>query len=139
MKITGKLIRGNALLKPLGLLFFVGTLLAALLLASGVAQDDESGCAVHLHDGDNAKDMTFTNIRNVGYGEISLICGSGPGNASMYNTLGLNNENQTKPPNSNPPALWNNISEDAVAEEYNVPSAWKNGPRFWTVDSITLP
>lgn len=29
--------------------------------------------------------MIFTNIRNVGYGETSLICAA---NASMYDTLG---------------------------------------------------
>jgi hypothetical protein len=111
------------MLKPLGLLFFAGTLLVALLLAGCAAQDDDSGCAVHLQDGANAKNMTFTNIRNVGYGEISLICDSG---ASMYNTLGLNN--QPIPKDSCPAALWNNISEEAMAEQYNVPNVWKNGP-----------
>jgi len=109
------------------------------MVAVCAAQPSESGCAVHLQDGANAKNITFTGIRNVGYGEISLICGSGPGNASMYNTLGLNNQNQTKPPNSCPLALWNNISETAIATQFNVPTVWKNGPRFWVVDTITLP
>jgi hypothetical protein len=26
-----------------------------------------------------------------------------------------------------------------MAEQYNVPNVWKNGPRFWTVDWIQLP
>ena len=49
----------------------------------------------------------------------------------MYNTTGLNN--QTDHTDTPPASLWNNVSEQAVAQQYNVPAAWKKGPRGWTV------
>ena len=79
--------------------------------------------------------MTFNNIRGVRYGEISLLCG--PQGSTMYNTTGLNN--QTNPTDTAPPPLWNNVSEQAMAQQYNVPAVWKNGPRGWVVDKIQLP
>jgi hypothetical protein len=93
------------------------------------------GCATHLQDGANAPDTTFDNIRGVIYAEISLLCGSD--GASMYNTSGLNN--QANPDDTAPADLWNNVSEDATAKQYQVPSAWKNGPRGWTADKIEVP
>jgi len=124
MKLIGKLV--------LGLLF------VAVLIAVGAAQSNDSGCSVHLQDGSTATKMSFDNIREVRYGEISLICGSGPGNASMYNTLELNGQTDANK-DSCPAALWNNVSEDAMAQQFSVPSVWKNGPRFWVVDWIQLP
>jgi len=124
MKLIGKLV--------LGLLF-----VAASLIAVGAAQSNDSGCSVHLQDGANAKNTTFSNIRDCRYCEISLICQPGVDGASMYNTQDLNN--QGTPKDTCPAALWNNISETAVAAQFQVPNAWKNGPRFWVVDTITLP
>jgi hypothetical protein len=116
----------------------LGLLFVAVLIAVGAAQSNDSGCSVHLQYGKNAVMTTFDNIRDVRYGEISLICGSGPGNASMYNTLELNGQTDANK-DSCPAALWNNVSEDAMAQQFGVPSVWKNGPRFWTVETITLP
>lgn len=78
--------------------------------------------------------MTFDNIRGVIYGEISLLCG--PQGSSMYNTTGLNN--QTNPNDTAPASLWDNVSEQAMAQQYNVPAVWKNGRRGWTTDKIQL-
>jgi hypothetical protein len=93
------------------------------------------GCAVHLHDGDTAKTMQMTNLRGIRYGEVSLLCGQA--GASMYNTTGLNNK--ANPDDSAPALLWNSFSEATVAQDYNVPNAFKNGPRFWVNDWIKLP
>jgi hypothetical protein len=56
----------------------------------------------------------------------------------MYNTAELNKQ-AGGPKDTCPEALWNNISESAMATQYNVPSVWKNGPRFWTADAISIP
>lgn len=93
------------------------------------------GCATHLKDGDNAPRMTFTDLRGVRYGEISLLCGKS--GATMYNTSGLNNA--ADPKDTAPADLWNGVSESEEATHYQVPSVWKNGPRGWTVDKINLP
>lgn len=112
-------------------------IVAASLIATCTAQSNDSGCAVHLQDGSNAKNMTFNNLRDVRYCEISFICQPGAGGASMYNTQDLNNKGTHK--DTCPEALWNNISETAMAAQYQVPNVWKNGPRFWVADSITIP
>ncbi|MFF4583875.1 hypothetical protein ACFY15_36900 [Streptomyces sp. NPDC001373] len=44
---------------------------------------------------------TFTNVRGVKYGEISLVCG--PGVATMYNTTSMNNPENPGVPNPNTP------------------------------------
>jgi hypothetical protein len=93
------------------------------------------GCAQHMHDGDTAQPMQMTNLRGVRYGEISLLCAQA--GATMYNTTGLNN--QANPADSAPAALWNGVTQDGVAQEYKVPNAFKNGPRFWVNDWINLP
>ncbi len=96
---------------------------AASLIAIGTAQTNDSGCSVHLQDGNNAKNMTFNNLRDVRYCEISLICESG---ASMYNTQDLNY--QGTPKDTCPAALWNNISETAMAAQYQVPTYGRTAP-----------
>jgi len=83
----------------------------------------------YLQDGAGAPQTTQSNIRGLRYCEISLICGPGAGNASMYNTAQLNKQ-PGAPMDTCPAALWNNVSESAMATQYNVPSVWKNGPRF---------
>lgn len=92
----------------------------------------------YLQDGAGAPQTTQSNIRGLRYCEISLICGTGAGNATMYNTALLNKQ-PGAPMDTCPQALWDNVSESAMATQYNVPSVWKNGPRFWTLDNQTLP
>jgi hypothetical protein len=77
----------------------------------------------------------MSNLRGIIYGEISLLCGQA--GATMYNTTGLNN--QANPNNTAPALLWNSFSEGTVALDYEVPEAFKNGPRFWVNDWINLP
>jgi hypothetical protein len=102
---------------------------------------NSAGCTQHLQDGAGAPQTNLTNLRELRYCEISLICGTGAGTASMYNTEELNEQLSVGggPKNSCPEALWNGVSESAMATQYNVPSVWKNGPRFWTVDTLQLP
>jgi hypothetical protein len=57
----------------------------------------------------------------------------------MYNTEELNKQSGGGPKDTCPEALWVNVSESAMATKYNVPGVWKNGPRFWTTDTLNLP
>jgi hypothetical protein len=102
---------------------------------------NSAGCTQHLQDGAGAPQTTMNNLRGMRYCEISFICGAGAGNASMYNTAELNKQPSVGggPLDTCPEALWVNISESAMATQYNVPGVWKNGPRFWTLDTETLP
>jgi hypothetical protein len=102
---------------------------------------NSAGCTQHLQDGSQAVMTNQSNIRNLRYCEISLICGTGPGTASMYNTAEYNKQPAVGggPKDTCPDSLWNNISESAMATQFNVPSVWKNGPRFWTADAISIP
>ena len=38
-----------------------------------------------------------------------------------------------------PAAMWDKVSVEALKSKYNVLGAYKNGPRGWTMDTITLP
>ena len=99
-------------------------------------------CETHMQDGDTAKVEKFTNVRGTKYSEISFVCG--PGVASMYNTTSMNNPENPGAPiadtaDSTPLDVWNQSTQDSLADEFEVPSVLKNGPRFWTNDWITLP
>ncbi|MEM1112174.1 MAG: haloalkane dehalogenase [Pseudomonadota bacterium] len=62
------------------------------------------------------------------YCEILLV--SLPGGvlqAEVYNTIGLNNCPQDQ---------WDALDADAIAEEFMVIAAVKNGPRFWLMDTL---
>lgn len=91
-------------------------------------------------DGVNAKMVTFNDLRDVRYAEVFLIGGNGITknlSAAFYNTTDRNN--QAAPNNTCPQELWDKIDVDQLKEEYNVLSAFKNGPRHWTMDWIEIP
>lgn len=100
------------------------------------------GCTEHMNDGNNAPKKKIANLRGVEYGEISLICGNGV--ATMYNTTYMNNPKNPGVPvpdtqQTAPLPLWNSSSQNSLALEYNAPSVFKNGPRFWVNDWAKLP
>jgi len=91
-------------------------------------------------DGVNAVETQFDNLRDMRYAEVFLIGGNGITknlSAAFYNTTERNNE--ADPRNTCPQELWDKIDVDQLKKEYNVLSAFKNGPRHWTMDWIKIP
>jgi hypothetical protein len=87
------------------------------------------------HDDADAKLMRFGNICGQRYTEIFLIGGHpiiADINAGIYNTIGLNDPNGTG--DTTPQAVLDQVDLDALTEQYDVLSAFKNGPRLWTLD-----
>jgi hypothetical protein len=54
----------------------------------------------------------------------------------VYNTTGFNNK--ANPNDSAPADVWGSFSEATVAQDYEVPNGFKNGPRFWVNDWINI-
>lgn len=127
MRFAGKTVNVNAVLKPLGLLFVAGSLLA--------------GCSKPVpNDGATATVKRFDNLRAVRYCEVFLIGGNpltGNLQAAFYNTTDLNNS--ADPRDTCPAALWDRVDAKALKKQYNVLGVFKNGPRHWATDWIELP
>ncbi|MFP1624173.1 hypothetical protein ACLB9X_02920 [Streptomyces sp. 5K101] len=72
----------------------------------------------------------LSGLRNARYGEVLLISPDENGGltAAVYNTFGLNDC---------PPQRWNALDPRALAEQFDVPMVFLNGPRFWTIDEVT--
>ncbi|MFF3326294.1 hypothetical protein [Streptomyces sp. NPDC002889] len=71
----------------------------------------------------------LSGLRNARYGEILLISPDEDGlKAAVYTTFGLNDC---------PPERWNALDPRALAEQFQVPMVFLNGPRFWTIDEVT--
>ncbi|MEU0395886.1 hypothetical protein ABZ208_24485 [Streptomyces sp. NPDC006208] len=72
----------------------------------------------------------LSGLRNARYGEILLISPGEDGHlkAAVYNTFGLNDC---------PPKRWNALDPRGLAEQFEVPMVFLNGPRFWTIDEVT--
>jgi len=87
----------------------------------------------------NPKDMTYTSLRGVIYCEVWLFR-SEPGGriAGVYfNTSDLNNSADKK--NTCPANLWDKVTVASLEANFDTLAAYKNGPRGWTMDTITLP
>jgi len=85
------------------------------------------------------QDMTFTGLRGVQYCEIWLLSGT-PATGivgNYYNTSNLNNKADKM--NTCPSDLWAKVNAKALKAEYDVTTVYKNGPRGWTMDSLTIP
>lgn len=126
MKCTGYSSRVDAILKPVGLLFVTGLLLA--------------GCATLPDDGKDAKVMRFDNVRAMRYCEVFLIGGDAVTKnleANFYNTTDRNN--QANPRDTCPAALWAKVDPEAIKKQYDVLGVFKNGPRGWANDWFELP
>ncbi|MFF0061280.1 hypothetical protein ACFYRC_06990 [Streptomyces sp. NPDC005279] len=72
----------------------------------------------------------LSGLRDARYGEILLISPGEDGHlkAAVYNTFGINDC---------PPERWNALDARALAEQFQVPMVFLNGPRFWTIDEVT--
>ena len=91
------------------------------------------------NDGADAKLMTFRETYGHRYTEMFLIGGNAITRnlqANVYNTWGLNGGDTTG--DSSPAALLDKIDDKAIAKQYHVLAAFKNGPRLWTLDWIEV-
>ena len=86
------------------------------------------------HDDADAQLMRFDNICGQRYTEIFLIGGHPiiyDITAGIYNTIGLNDPDGTG--DTTPQAVLDQVDLDALTKQYDVLSAFKNGPRLWTL------
>jgi len=91
------------------------------------------------HDDTGAELMRFDNVRGHRYTEIFLIGGhaiTGHLVGGVYNTVGLNDPSGEG--DSCPQELLDKIDVDVLKEEYDVLSAFKNGPRLWCLDWVEV-
>jgi hypothetical protein len=84
--------------------------------------------------------MTYNDLRAVIYCEVWLFRNdpaSGQIAGVYYNTSALNNAVDKK--NTCPDAMWDKVTVPSLEANFDILAAYKNGPRGWTMDSITLP
>jgi hypothetical protein len=74
----------------------------------------------------SVKPYTFTNIRDVRFGEILVVKDTG---VEIYNTTGLNDC---------PAKLWDTMDLEKMTQEFGAQAIQKNGPHFWMMDSQTV-
>jgi hypothetical protein len=85
------------------------------------------------------KEMTFKALRGVQYCELWFIAGTPETGITgdYYNTSSLNNSADKM--NTCPSNLWAQVSAKKLKAEYDVTTIFKNGPRGWTMDTVTIP
>jgi len=83
--------------------------------------------------------MTYKSLRGVVYCEVWLFAGTPEtGIRGVYfNTSDLNNSANRM--NTCPADTWAKVTVPSLESQYDVIAAFKNGPRGWTMDHITLP
>jgi hypothetical protein len=84
-------------------------------------------------------DMTYNGLRGVIYCEVWLFRHTPEGQIAgvYYNTSALNNA--ADPMNTCPAAMWDRVTVPSLQAQFDVLAAYRNGPRGWTMDSITIP
>ena len=90
-------------------------------------------------DDEGAKLIRFEGIRGQRYTEMFLIGGHAITHhlvGGVYNTIGLNSADGTG--DSCPQAVLDKVDVDALKDEYDVLSVFKNGPRLWTLDWVEV-
>ena len=88
-------------------------------------------------DDAGAQLMRFEGIRGQRYTEIFIIGGNVMHLVGgVYNTIGLNESNGTG--DSCPQTVLDKVDVEALKEEYHAISAFKNGPRLWTLDWVEV-
>lgn len=91
------------------------------------------------HDDIGAAPMRFENVRGQRYTEIFLIGGhviTGKLVAAVYNTIGLNDPTGTG--DSCPESILDKVDVEALKEQYDELSVFKNGPRLWCLDWVEV-
>jgi hypothetical protein len=95
---------------------FTAALAAILIAVSGAAPPVQHG---------TLKAYTFTNMRNMRFGEILVAKKSG---VEVYNTTGMNDC---------PAKVWDAIDPKQLAKQLGALEVIKNGPHFWMMDEQT--
>lgn len=91
------------------------------------------------HDDVGAELMRFEGVRGQRYTEIFLIGGHAITKklvGGVYNTVGLNSPGGTG--DSCPQEVLDKVDVDALKEQYDVLSVFKNGPRLWCLDWVEV-
>ena len=91
------------------------------------------------HDDIGASLVRFENVRGQRYTEIFLIGGHAITRklvAAVYNTTGLNDADGTG--DTSPQTMLDKVDVDVLKDEYEVLSAFKNGPRLWCLDWVEV-
>lgn len=87
---------------------------------------------------ENPESMTYTDLRGVIYCEVWLFRNFDDGIAAVYyNTSALNNAAEVN--NTCPDDAWAKVTVDSLEGNFDILAAYRNGPRGWTMDAITLP
>jgi hypothetical protein len=83
--------------------------------------------------------MTYNGLRGVIYCEVALfrIVPDNQIGAVYFNSSGLNNSADNMI--TCPAVMWDKVTVPSLESQYDVLAAYKNGPRGWTMDTITLP
>ncbi|WP_144004894.1 hypothetical protein [Solidesulfovibrio fructosivorans] len=86
-----------------------------------------------------ARNMTFKSLRGVQYCEIWMLVGSPETGITghYFNTSNLNDG--TNKMDTCPQAMWSKVDAKALHDDYDTYTVFKNGPRGWTMDSVTIP
>ena len=84
-------------------------------------------------------EMTYDSLRAVQYCELWMLTGTlETGLAAVYyNTSSLNNSASKM--DTCPPGVWAKVDPKGLEAQFDILKAYKNGPRGWTMNSITLP
>jgi len=109
----------------------------AMLTAAAAARETANTRPIPIPD--NPQDMTYTGLRGVIYCEVWLFRNTPENQIAgvYYNTSALNTA--ADPMNTCPAALWDRVTVPALQAQFDVLAAYRNGPRGWTMDTITLP
>ena len=85
------------------------------------------------------RSMTYTGLRGVIYCEVWLFRNAPDGQIAgvYYNTSDLNNAADKL--NTCPASMWDKVTVASLEANFDVLAAYRNGPRGWTMDTITLP
>jgi hypothetical protein len=85
------------------------------------------------------ENMTYTGLRGVIYCEVWLFKMTPESQVAgvYYNTSALNNK--ADPMNTCPASMWDKVTVASLEAQFDVLAAYRNGPRGWTMDEITLP
>jgi hypothetical protein len=85
------------------------------------------------------KDKTYKSLRAVQYCEVWLFHKTAQGGTDIvyYNTSDYNNSENKM--DTCPAGMWANVEPAELKAKYDIEYAFKNGPRGWTMDHITLP
>ncbi|MFO1393957.1 MAG: hypothetical protein U1F09_09380 [Steroidobacteraceae bacterium] len=113
--------------------------IVALVMASATMLPAAAATRQPVPIPDKPADRTYHGLRGVIYCEVWLFKGTPEtGIAGVYyNTSDLNNGADRK--NTCPASMWSKVTLESLQSQYDVIAAYRNGPRGWTMDTITLP